>query len=123
MPDAPTMSPAGLMGPGGESPCVVEFHKLRGEFAERAMAAKTAHEQKQQPTREEFCTLITAASAASNKWAKYTVAQANACGIQAHAVKQIKGQDEYMAKLTKQVCSPGGPKGWLRLAQASNANR
>jgi hypothetical protein len=101
----------GMMGPGGggEPPCVAEFHKLRGEFEKRAVAAKSAHEQKQPPTREEFCTLISAASAASAKWAKYTVAQGKSCGIPADAVKQIKGQDDYMAKLKKQVCSSGGP--------------
>jgi hypothetical protein len=103
---APPMMAPGMMGPGGGGrppPCLEEFTKLRGEVEKRGAAAKVASDK--HVAREEFCKAVTALWAASNKWAKFTVAKASSCGIPSEAVTQIKAQDEHLGKLKEQVCN------------------
>jgi hypothetical protein len=117
------MSPMGAPGGGQPPPCFAEFTKLRTDVEKHGAAAKAANERHVQ--REEFCKLITALSAASNRWFKFTVAKAKECGIPSDAVTQIKGQDEHLAGLKKQVCSagPAGPGAAPSLAEALGTDK
>jgi hypothetical protein len=121
-PGAGTMSPTGAAG-GQPPPCFQEFLKLRTEVEKRGAAAKAGNERHVQ--REELCKLVSALSAASATWTKYTATKAKECGIPADAVAQIKGQDEHLAGLKKQICSAAatGPAAAPSLAEALGTDK
>jgi hypothetical protein len=103
-PTAPAVAPSEPVGPAQTHACA-EFANLRSGVVEHAAAAKAGSERHVQ--REELCRLISVLSAASTTWTKYTITKAKQCGIPAEAVAQIKGQDEHLAGLKKQICSGG----------------
>jgi hypothetical protein len=107
---APAAAP-GSAWPGnqGPPPCVAEFMRLRDVVQKSGLAAKAGHDKS--ASREEMCKLIGAFSEAEEKWVKYTMANAQACGIPAEAVKQIKTNHEHTAIIHKQICAAGPAAG------------
>lgn len=99
--------PGGPGGPGGAgSGCMAEFSKLQSETEKRGNAAKDGGKRK--VAREEMCKLLQGFATAIGKWAKYTEANASACGIPGKIVEQLKAGATNIAKSREQVCS-GGP--------------
>jgi hypothetical protein len=114
------MSPMG-QGGGQMPPCFAEFAKLRGDVEKYGPLVRTAQEQ--HVAREELCKLFSSMSAASIKWTKFTATKAKECGIPPDAVKQIKGQDDHIAMIKKQVCSGGGGPAAPSLAEALGTDK
>ncbi len=103
----------GGMGAGptpAQLACMKSFTEFREETEKRGLAAKTAGERKQKPTREEFCKLVTAYSDTEAKWLKYTAENLAKCGIPKEILEQIKAAHMHTAEAKTKICSAGpGP--------------
>jgi hypothetical protein len=101
-----------MMQGGGPTPeqiaCMKGFTEYRQETEKRGLAAKSAGERKQKPTREEFCKLVTAYSEAEVKWIKFTADNLTKCGIPKEILEQIKTAHTHTAEAKTKICS-GGP--------------
>jgi hypothetical protein len=106
---APSAAAPGSAWPGNAPPCVAQFMQLRDAVQKTGLAAKAGHDKN--ASREEMCKLIETFAEAEDKWVKYTVTNAQGCGIPAEAVKQIKSNHEHTVMIRKQICSAGPAPG------------
>jgi hypothetical protein len=102
---APMGAPPGAGGGGSAPPCVAEFGKMREDVQKKGAAAKQASE-KHVP-REELCKLITAYSAAEQKWLKFTEQGVSACGIPSEIVTQLKQVHGRTEQAREKICAAG----------------
>jgi len=88
-------------GPTAEwQACERDFTELRREAEERAVAAFAA---RKKAKREELCHLVSACSAAEEKWIAFSLENRAKCGLSEELLEQIKhahaGTEEVRAKL------------------------
>jgi hypothetical protein len=116
-PMAPIAAPPQMMGPMGpmgaprqqgapaENPCLKEFIRLRGEVEKKGALAKAVNDRK--GSREEMCAAISGIHAAQVTWVKYAAGEGSKCGIPPDIVKQLRGGQDHLGKLRKNVCAAG----------------
>ena len=93
----------------GNSACLVEFSRLRGEVEKAGKVAKTVNDK--HGSREEFCKAFTSLHAAQVKWVSYTQKNAKGCGIPPDVIKQLKLGEANLGKMRTNVCNGGGAAG------------
>jgi hypothetical protein len=112
-PMAPMGAPPQMMGPMGarpqgapaDNPCLKEFLRLRSEVEKKGAVAKAVNDRK--GSREEMCAAISGIHVAQVVWVKYAAGEGSKCGIPPDIVKQLRGGQDHLAKLRKNVCAAG----------------
>jgi hypothetical protein len=104
----------GGMGGAGPTPeqlaCMKGFTQYREETQKRGLAAQSAGQRKQKPSREEFCKLVTAYWDSEGKWEKFTAENLTKCGIPKEILEQIKAAHVHTSEAKTKICSAGpGP--------------
>jgi hypothetical protein len=84
---------------------MAEFTRLREDVERKGVAAKSAGQRKL--PREEMCKYITAYAAAEEKWASFTAAGVQSCGIPSQIATQLKQVHANTEQTKEKICMPG----------------